>query len=190
MLEFKKKLILGSQSPRRKELMQRMDIDFEVRIADVEEIIPEDLPLHEAPEYLAKLKADAIALADDELLITADSVVILDGEILGKPRNNEEAASFLARISGRNHDVITGVCISDKHRSISFSDKTVVSIAKINEHEIEYYVEKYNALDKAGAYGIQDWIGWVKVERIKGSYANVMGLPTHKMYEELMKWVG
>lgn len=188
MNRFNFNLVLGSQSPRRKQLLESLDLTFQIRISNAEEIIPKDLELEKAAEYLAKLKSDCIEIKENELLITADSVVILEGKILEKPKDNEEAAEFLKMLSGKTHKVITGVCLRSRFREKQFSETTLVKLSGINDEEIKYYTSHYNALDKAGAYGIQDWIGWVKVEHIDGSYANVMGLPTHRLYEELQYW--
>lgn len=188
MNRFNFNLVLGSQSPRRKQLLESLDLTFQIRISNAEEIIPKDLELEKAAEYLAKLKSDCIEIKENELLITADSVVILEGKILEKPKDNEEAAEFLKMLSGKTHKVITGVYLRSQFREKQFSETTLVKLSGINDEEIKYYTRHYNALDKAGAYGIQDWIGWVKVEHIDGSYANVMGLPTHRLYEELQYW--
>jgi septum formation protein len=188
MNRFNFNLVLGSQSPRRKQLLESLDLTFQIRISNAEEIIPKDLELEKAAEYLAKLKSDCIEIKENELLITADSVVILEGKILEKPKDNEEAAEFLKMLSGKTHKVITGVYLRSQFREKQFSETTLVKLSGINDEEIKYYTSHYNALDKAGAYGIQDWIGWVKVEHIDGSYANVMGLPTQRLYEELQYW--
>lgn len=188
MNRFNFNLVLGSQSPRRKQLLESLDLTFQIRISNAEEIIPKDLELEKAAEYLAKLKSDCIEIKENELLITADSVVILEGKILEKPKDNEEAAEFLKMLSGKTHKVITGVYLRSQFREKQFSETTLVKLSEINDEEIKYYTSHYNALDKAGAYGIQDWIGWVKVEHIDGSYANVMGLPTQRLYEELQYW--
>lgn len=180
--------LLGSQSPRRKELLAAMDIDFEcVAVKDVEEIYPDNLAVELVPEYLSKLKAEAYRsnLGSDDLLITADTVVILDGEILGKPADEREAIEMIGRLIGREHDVVTGVTLTTSDKSVTFSDKTRVTFARLGKEEIEEYVKKYRPLDKAGAYGVQEWIGMVGVEKIDGCFYNVMGLPTPALYRQL-----
>jgi septum formation protein len=184
-----KKIILGSQSPRRKTLLEGLGISPEVRINDMDESIPADLPAHQAPEYLAKKKALAFLphLLQDELLITADTVVIIDQQVLNKPLDLEEAKAMLRRLSGRMHEVVSGVCISSLSHSHSFSETTSVFFRPLSEEQITYYVEHYRPLDKAGAYGIQEWIGLVAIEKIEGDFYNVMGLPVGRLVEEMNK---
>lgn len=184
------KWILGSQSPRRKELLAGIGIDFEVRIKDTEEIYPDSLSATEVPEFLAKLKADALlpGLADDEVVICADTVVILDGEILGKPIDSEDARLMLSRLSGKKHTVITGVFIGSKTKSASFSERTDVEFEHLSEEEIRFYIDQYKPFDKAGSYGVQEWIGYVAVKRMEGTYTNVMGLPTNRLYREIREF--
>ncbi len=187
MLTLPYKIILASGSPRRKEILSLLGLDFEVRVKDLEEDYPTDLPPKVVPEYLAQLKAKSYLpeLADDELLITADTVVIVDNEIIGKPQNRTNAIEMLQKISGRAHLVITGVCLTTRNRQKTFSSKSKVHIRDLSLQEIEYYVDTYHPFDKAGAYGVQDWLGAVAIHRIKGSYYNIMGLPSDLLYNEL-----
>lgn len=187
----KYKIILGSNSPRRQELMAGLDIDFEVRIiTDIDESYPAALKEEDVPAYIARKKAEAYksSMADDELLITADTVVWTFEEILGKPKDRDAAISMLQKLSDHVHEVITGVCITSKDRQIDFSVFSAVSFSKLDDDEIVYYVDKYKPFDKAGSYGIQEWIGYVGVESINGSFYNVMGLPIQRLYQELKKW--
>lgn len=187
----KYRIVLGSASPRRKELLSGLDIDFDVEvIPGIDESYPEELTAHEIPLYIARKKAEAYVakMTDNELLITADTIVATEGNILGKPADREEAVGMLRRLSGRVHEVVTGVCISTKEKRVSFSVVSKVSFAKIDDEDILYYVDKYRPYDKAGGYGIQEWIGYVGVEAIDGSFYNVMGLPVQRLYQELKKF--
>ena len=182
------KIVLGSNSPRRRELLAGLDIDFEVQvIPGIDESFPDTLPAFDVPVYIARKKAEAYipSMPADELLITADTIVWTFGEILGKPKDREDAIAMLRKLSGRVHEVITGVCITTKEKTISFSASSAVSFARLDEEEIVYYVDKYRPFDKAGSYGIQEWIGYVAVEAINGSFYNVMGLPIHQLYKNL-----
>lgn len=182
------KILLGSGSPRRRQLLADMGIDFEtIKIKDVDESYPADMPPAEVPIYLSKLKSEAYRneLHDGEMLITADTVVISDGKILGKPKNESEAIEMLRSLSNHSHDVVTGVTLTSKRSSHSFSELTKVYFSGVSEEEIVHYVETYKPLDKAGAYGIQEWIGMIGVDRIDGCFYNVMGLPTSRLYREL-----
>ncbi|MDL2277267.1 Maf-like protein [Parabacteroides sp. OttesenSCG-928-G07] len=184
----KYKIILGSNSPRRKALLSGLGIDFEVRsLSDMDESYPGEIKEEEIAEYLAKKKADCYKpnLADDELLITADTIVWNFDEIMGKPADRQEAIAMLQRLSNHVHEVITGVCVMTLQKMISFSISSAVSFGELSMEEIEYYVDKYKPYDKAGAYGIQEWIGYVAVEAINGSFYNVMGLPIQRLYQEL-----
>ena len=170
------RIILASNSPRRKELLSGIDVDYEVHtLSDIDESYPDDLSKEEVAEFLSRKKANAYleSLEENALLITADTIVLLHGKILGKPLNKEDAKNMLHELSGQTHLVITGVCLTSKQKQVSFSDKTYVTFGDLTDQEIEYYVEKYNPLDKAGAYGVQEWIGYVGVEKIEGSYFNV-----------------
>lgn len=185
------KIILGSNSPRRRELLAGLDIDFEVKtIPGIDESYPPTLPLEEVPLHIARKKAEAYipSLAPDELLITADTVVLNAGEILGKPKDREDAVAMLRKLSGHTHEVVTGVCLTTKEKTVDFSATSSVCFAALDEEEITYYVDKYRPFDKAGSYGIQEWSGYVAVEAINGSFYNVMGLPVRLLYRELKKF--
>ena len=185
------RLILASNSPRRRELLSGIDVAYEVMtLPDIDESYPDDIPHEEVPQYLAKKKASAYIsfMEEDTLLVTADTVVLLHGRILGKPTDKEDAKRMLEDLSGETHRVVTGVCLTSKHKQVCFSDTAHVTLGTLTEEEIDYYVEKYNPMDKAGAYGVQEWIGYVGVERIEGSYFNVMGLPIYKVYRELKRF--
>lgn len=182
------KVLLASKSPRRRELMELLRIPFSVvNTGGIDETYPEDLPAEEVPQYLANKKGDAYMrhFSGNELVITADTLVILDGEILGKPENRQGAVEMLMKLSGKTHLVITGVSISTRDKRTTFAVRTEVKFAELNASDIEYYVDNYQPFDKAGAYGIQEWIGAVAVEKIDGSFYNVMGLPVHRLYQEL-----
>ena len=186
----KYKVILASGSPRRRELMVGLGVNYEVRILpDVDESYPDTLQGEEIPLYIAKEKADAYIpmMQPDELIITADTIVWLDGEVLGKPRDREDALQMLRTMSGRTHEVFTGVCITTTDWQRSFTAQTEVRFATLSEDEIIYYVDNFKPMDKAGAYGVQEWMGFIGVENISGSYYNIMGLPVQKLYRELLK---
>lgn len=186
----KYKVILASGSPRRRELMAGLGVNYEVRILpDVDESYPDTLQGEEIPLYIAKEKADAYIpmMQLDELIITADTIVWLDGKVLGKPRDREDALQMLRTMSGRTHKVFTGVCITTTDWQRSFTAQTEVRFATLSEDEIIYYVDNFKPMDKAGAYGVQEWIGFIGVENISGSYYNIMGLPVQKLYRELLK---
>ncbi len=180
------KLILASNSPRRHELLKGLDLDFEVRVKKgVGEKYPEDLPAEKVPEYISKEKAAAYDIQEGETLLTADTVVILNGEIMGKPKDAAEAKEMLLKLSGHTHHVVTGVSITTREKQVSFSDTTAVTFRDLTDEEIDYYIEHYKPFDKAGAYGVQEWIGYIGVTRIEGSFYNVMGLPVERVYEAL-----
>lgn len=186
----KYKVILASNSPRRKELLAGLGVDYEVRtLPDVDESYPETLQGADIPLYIAKEKADAYVamMQPGELMITADTIVWLDGKVLGKPRDREDALQMLRTMSGRTHEVFTGVCITTTDWQRSFTAQTEVCFATLSEEEIAYYVDNFQPMDKAGAYGVQEWIGFIGVENISGSYYNIMGLPVQKLYRELLK---
>lgn len=171
-------IILASQSPRRKQLMEMAELDFKVHIADVDETNPPGMPGEDVPEFLAKKKADAIAhLANDAIVIAADTVVLLDHHILGKPVDEADAKAILRQLSGRVHKVVTGVCIRKGKKEVSFSVTTEVYFRKLSDAQIGHYISRYKPYDKAGAYAIQEWIGVTGIEKINGDYYNVMGLP-------------
>lgn len=181
-------IILASNSPRRKELLHGLDIAFNVRVQpDIAETYPESAAPADVAGYISREKANAYkdTITEHELIITADTVVIVGNEILGKPANNDEAKEMLRKISGRKHQVVTGVCLTTTEKQHCFSVSTDVTFKNLTEKEIEYYVETYSPLDKAGAYGIQEWIGYVGVTALEGSYFNVMGLPVQRIWEEL-----
>ena len=189
MVNFK--IILASNSPRRRELLAGLGFDFEVRVLpDIDESYPETLAALDTAEYIAAKKADAYrsAMASDELIITADTVVIVGDEVLGKPANDSEARDMLLKLSGRTHQVVTGVCLTTQQQSSRFSVRTDVTFKPLTEAEIQYYIEKYKPFDKAGAYGIQEWIGYIGCTGLNGSYYNVMGLPVQRIYTELQKF--
>ncbi len=180
------KYVLASNSPRRRELMAGLGIDFEVRVMkDVSESYPANLPACDVPAYIAREKAAAYDIACDELLVTADTVVIVDNQILGKPVDAAEARRMLRLVSGRSHEVVTGVCLTTADKQRTFSVVSEVSFKMLTDDEIDYYIHHYRPFDKAGAYGIQEWIGYVGVTALRGSYFNVMGLPVQRIYEEL-----
>ena len=185
-----KKLILSSNSPRRQELMKGLELDFEVKVNQVEEKIPVDLPAEYVAAFLSKLKAEAFPdeLAENEILITSDTVVIQNGYALGKPATEQEAFDMIKSLSGATHTVMTAVTMMDRSRRITLEDETKVTFRFLNEDEIWQYSRKYKPFDKAGSYGIQEWIGFIGVSRIEGSYFNVMGFPLHLVYEQLKKW--
>lgn len=186
----KYRVILASNSPRRKELLAGLDVDFEVRtLPGIDESYPETLQGADIPLYIARKKADAYRqhLHRDELVITADTIVWLDGCVLGKPRDREDAIRMIASLSGRTHQVYTGVCLTTSGWQRSFAAETEVRFATLTDAEIAYYVDTFQPMDKAGAYGVQEWIGYVGVENISGSYFNVMGLPVQRLYKELLQ---
>ena len=187
------KLILASNSPRRKELLAGLDIDFEVNVLQgIDESYPDDLPADDVALYISKAKAAAYRniISDDQLVITADTVVVLHDRVLGKPANREEAMDMLRALGGQTHRVVTGVCLTALHEQRSFSVTSEVTFKVLTEAEIEYYVDVYQPYDKAGAYGIQEWIGYVGVTGLSGSYFNVMGLPVQRIYQELVDLCG
>lgn len=184
----KYKVILASNSPRRKELLSGLGIDYEVRtLPDVDESYPESLQGADIPLYISQEKADAYRalLQPGELMITADTIVWLDGRVLGKPKDREDALQMLRDMSGRTHEEFTGVCITTTDWQRSFAAQTEVRFAQLTEEEITYYVDRYQPMDKAGSYGVQEWIGFIGVENISGSYFNIMGLPVQRLYREL-----
>ncbi|MBP1618609.1 MAG: septum formation protein Maf [Bacteroidetes bacterium] len=184
-------IILASQSPRRKELLSGLDIDYRILLLpDIDESYPDQLEGEEIPKYIAQQKAEAYRslMKKDSLVITADTVVLLDGNVYGKPIDDEDAKRMLSELSGKKHLVITGVCITTLTKQATFAATTEVSFATLSEEEIDYYVSHYHPLDKAGAYGVQEWIGYIAVENMSGSYFNVMGLPIQRLYRELKKF--
>ena len=190
-METKKlKIILASASPRRKELLAGLDLDFEVKVLKgVSESYPESLRAEEVPQYISREKAAAYQVADDELLLTADTVVVVDNTILGKPHDADDAHRMLRLISGRTHQVVTGVTLTTAKAQKTFGVTTDVTFRQLTDDEIDYYITHYRPFDKAGAYGygIQEWIGYIGVTSIHGSYYNVMGLPVQRIYQEIME---
>jgi septum formation protein len=184
------KIILASGSPRRQQFLKELEIDFEIRLKEIEEIYPDHLKAEEITNFLAKLKASAFEndLQDNEVLITSDTIVWLDNKALGKPIDASHAVRMLTEMSGKTHKVITSVCIKSTKKEVVFHDETLVTFTDLSLEEIEFYLKNYKPFDKAGSYGIQEWIGLVAIEKIEGSYANVVGLPTHKLYKELMNF--
>ena len=179
-------IILASKSPRRQELLRGMGVDFEILTKETPEDYPADLPLDEVPKYLSLQKSQAFSdeeLPKDYLLITSDTVVICEGEILGKPKDREDAERMLQLLSGKTHHVVTGITVRSAKKTESFAVRSNVTFAQLDDDEIDYYIEQCKPFDKAGAYGIQEWIGYVGISGLEGSFYNVMGLPTRKLYQ-------
>jgi septum formation protein len=185
------KLILGSKSPRRKYILEQAGFTFEVMTKDVEELYPPDMPVREVPEFLARLKAEAIT-ADapaDAVVLTSDTIVLLDGTIYGKPTDKADAVRILQALSGNMHEVITGVCLAQAGHTVTFSETTKVYFDVLSDEEIHWYVENYEVMDKAGAYAVQEGIGLIGITGMDGDYFNVMGLPMNRLYRELQVFV-
>ena len=188
-MSLQRPLILASSSPRRQYLMKEAGFNFTVEKPDVDESFPAELPSEQVAKYLAEKKAEYFRLAmKNEIVLTADTIVVLEDKILNKPSDRIEAISMLGELSGHTHRVITGVCIMSMEKEESFDDTTEVTFQKLTQQEIEFYVDHYKPYDKAGAYGAQDWIGMVAIRKIVGSYFNVMGLPINKVYQHLISW--
>ena len=188
-----KRIILGSNSPRRKELLAGLDIVFEVDTRnDFEEVYSPETPHDKIPEVLSEGKSYGFhrELADDEILITSDTLVLCSDMVMGKPRSKEDAVAMLKALSGRDHKVITAITLRDSIRCSTVSDTAYVHFKKLTDKEIEYYIDTYKPFDKAGAYGIQEWIGYIGISKIEGSYFTIMGLPVHLVYQELSKFIG
>ena len=188
---FSKVIVLASKSPRRAQLLKEAGFNFRIHKMDVNEDFSSEMPVAEVAAYLADKKASAAdidIINENEILLTADSVVVINNQILNKPVNKEEAFEMLQQLSDRTHIVYTGVCLRNKEKKIVFSNQTNVTFGKLSNHEIHYYIEQFNPMDKAGSYGIQEWIGFCKIRKIEGEYANVMGLPVYAIYEELLKF--
>lgn len=181
------KLILASQSPRRKQLMEQLGYSFQQVSKDIDEGFPIDMPANQVAEYLSKKKAQAFEeeLSSNDLVITSDTVVVADGKVLGKPESAEEAFQMLSTLSGKTHEVITGVCLQSTTKKDSFSVITIVEFDQLSTPEIQHYIDQYKPYDKAGSYGIQEWIGLIGVKNIIGSFYNVMGFPTKEVYEAI-----
>lgn len=180
------KILLASQSPRRKELLTSLGFDFDVVKIDCEEILPENIKIENAAAYLSELKANAFRkLEQDEVLLTADTVVAIDNQILGKPRDEADAKNMLQKLSGKTHQVYTGITIKTLNKTITETDVADVELEEISEEEIDFYVKNYKPFDKAGSYGIQEWLGMAKITKMNGSFYTIMGLPTHLVYKIL-----
>ncbi|CAM1354128.1 Maf-like protein [Tenacibaculum insulae] len=182
-------IILASKSPRRQELIKSLNIPFSIKTKEVDEIYPNHLKDTEITDFLAQLKSEPFKeeLLKNELLITSDTIVWLNNKALGKPKNKEEAFKMLTELSDNTHKVITSICITNKKFQHTINDTTIVTFKKLSSEEINYYIKTYKPFDKAGAYGIQEWIGKIGITKIEGSYFNVMGFPVHKLYKELLK---
>ena len=183
-------IILASGSPRRQQFLKELDLDFEIRLKEVEEIYPEILKASQITDYLAELKASVLikTLSDSDILITSDTIVWLNDKALGKPKDYNDAFEMIKSLSGNTHEVITSVCIKTVSKSNTFNEVTKVTFNKLTDDEIRYYLDNYKPFDKAGAYGIQEWIGLVAIAKIEGSYANVVGMPVDKVYQHLIKF--
>ena len=180
------KILLGSNSPRRKELLQSLGFDFEVVSIDCDEVFPENLSVENIAGYLSELKADAYRnLEKNEILLTSDTIVTFEGKVLGKPKNREEAVEMLSHLSGKTHQVYTGISFKTSEKIITKTDVAEVEFTEISNDEMDFYIKKYQPFDKAGSYGIQEWLGMAKISRINGSFYTIMGLPTHLVYETL-----
>lgn len=185
------KIHLASQSPRRKNLLEQAGIKFQIISKDVAEIIPEGMPIKEVPQYLAKVKGDASSdclTANNEVIISADTIVCLDNQIFGKPKDSKDAADILSQLSGKQHQVITGVCLTSLQQQITFAEVADVYFNELTIKQIYHYIEKFEPYDKAGAYAIQEWISLVGIRKIDGCYYNIMGLPVSRLIQELNKF--
>ena len=187
MLTLNYRIILASASPRRQQFFKDLDLNFEIRIKEIDEIYPIELKSTEITAYLAELKASAFdgTLAHDELLITSDTLVWLENGALGKPKNHDDAFEMLQNLSNKTHEVITSVCFATASKKETISETTKVTFTELSDDQIHYYLDHYKPFDKAGSYGIQDWIGLIGISKIEGSYTNVVGLPTEKVYHYL-----
>ena len=183
-------VILASGSPRRQQFLRELDIDFEIRLKEVEEIYPQTLKGAEITDFLAELKAAALTetLSENEILITSDTIVWHENKALGKPKDYDDAFAMIKALSGKTHEVITSVCIKNAKRSDTFNETTKVTFNPLTDEEIKYYLDNYKPFDKAGSYGIQEWIGLVAIAKIEGSYANVVGMPVDKVYQHLVNF--
>lgn len=183
-----KKIILGSQSPRRQELLKQLGIEYEIQVFSIDEKYPAELPLHEVPEYLARLKSDQFNAheLENKCVITSDTMVLYNNKILGKPIDKQDALRMILELSCKEHHVVTGVCLKFNDRKVSFNSISKVEFETISEAEANYYINSFNTLDKAGAYGIQEWIGQARIRKIDGCYYNIMGLPLNQLYNNLI----
>lgn len=185
------RLILASESPRRQYLLKELGLDFEIITSNVREEYPEGMTPVEVALFLANLKADSFdtaRLPQKALIIAADTIVSIGNEILGKPENYEEAVSMLQKLSGRRHEVVTAVCIKSKQKRVTFQVTSVVYFKELSMEEIDYYIDNFQPFDKAGGYGCQEWIGYIGISKIEGSYFNIMGMPVKELYEHLLKF--
>ncbi|MBD3750245.1 MAG: septum formation protein Maf [Sphingobacteriales bacterium] len=182
------KIYLASKSPRRQELLKLMGFEFELLLKEVDESYPKNIPLTEIAPFIAKKKADAFEAKPDGIIITSDTVVLLGDEILEKPQDKNHAFEMLSKLNGKTHQVITGVTLKSETQTFTFSETTEVTFTQLSEEQLWYYILEFQPFDKAGSYGVQDWIGMVGVKRIQGSYTNVMGLPTERLYKELANY--
>lgn len=186
---LKYNIILASSSPRRQQFLRDLNLDFSIQLKEVEEIYPLHLKGAAITDYLAELKSSPFEnLKENDLLITSDTIVWFDQKAIGKPKNKEEAITIFKKLSGNKHQVITSVCIKTTKQTRIFNDTTDVYFKKLSEQEINYYIDHFSPYDKAGGYGVQDWIGYIGVEKIEGSFYNVMGFPIHKFYDEMLKF--
>lgn len=184
------KVVLGSNSPRRKQYLTDLGIEFTVRASDIDESYPDELIREQITDFIAKAKADAIAIEhDDEIIITSDTTVWNSGLSLGKPESREEAYIMLKSLCGHEHDVVSSVCLKSKDKTKLFHCITKVSFADLSDEALYYYIDQYKPYDKAGAYGIQEWIGLVGIDKIEGSYTNIVGLPTKELVGELLQFI-
>ena len=191
MIDLKdQKLVLASASPRRKELLSGLNIPFEIRINDLDEDYPPEMDADTIAIYLAEKKADFYFQDKDEkeIIITCDTTVVMNGKVYNKPIDKKDALRMLKTLSGNDHEVITGVCIRSYKKSVSFDTRSYVKFKELEDDEINYYIDHYKPFDKAGSYGIQEWLGYIAIEKIEGSYFNIMGLPVHRIYEELKRF--
>lgn len=186
-----KKIILASGSPRRQQYCKELGLDFSIRLKEIEEIYPNHLMHHQITDFLAELKASAFKdeLVENEILITSDTIVWHENKALGKPKDYDDAFQMIASLSGKTHEVITSVCLKTIHKTDTFHSITKVSFAHLTKSEIDFYITQYKPYDKAGAYGIQEWIGLIGISKIEGSYPNVVGLPVDKLYAKLKEYV-
>ena len=188
MLKLSKPLILASNSPRRKELLTNAGFEFTVQVIPVDESFPSELALREVAGYISDMKAKEFGFANNSLVLTADTVVAAEGQILGKPANRQEAIDMLSMLSGKSHEVITAISISDEGSVTTYSDIAIVWVKNLDMAEIVYYVDQFKPFDKAGAYGIQEWLGMIAIDKIEGSFYTIMGLPIHLVYRELKRY--
>lgn len=183
-------VILASGSPRRQQFLKDLDLDFTIKLKQVDEIYPNHLRGSEITDYLALLKANAFKdeLNDNDLLITADTIVLLNGKVLGKPKDRNDAINMLTQLSGKTHEVASSISLTTKSKQKTFNDITIVHFNELTPKEIEFYIDNFKPFDKAGAYGIQEWLGFIAINKLEGSYYNVMGFPVHKFYKEIMQF--